>query len=98
MEQFVYLYLVEAFVVPVQQVIQVFYVIIQVVQLRERESMRSFISFKVLRPSTGCGTNNPCLNAGVCITTSIGYQCQCINNFGGSYCQINTGIRNRVRN
>jgi len=54
--------------------------------------------FKVIRPSTGCGISNPCLNSGVCILTQIGYQCQCLNNFGGSYCQFNTGIRYRVRN
>jgi hypothetical protein len=45
-------------------------------------------------PSTGCGINRPCLNSGVCILTPIGYQCQCLDNFSGRYCQINTGTRN----
>lgn len=56
----------------------------------------SIILFEEYRPSTGCGLSNPCLNAGVCISTAIGYQCRCQNSFGGSYCQINTGIRHRV--
>lgn len=57
---------------------------------------RSF-PFEVRRPTTGCGIGNPCLNAGVCISTPIGYQCQCQNSFAGSQCQINSGIRHRVR-
>lgn len=66
------------------------------VSSRSDQIYRSF-HFQGRPATTGCGLGNPCLNAGVCTSTALGYQCQCQNNFGGSNCQINTGIRHRVR-
>jgi hypothetical protein len=60
-------------------------------------SVISFLLFKDRPTITGCGLSNPCLNSGVCISSAIGYQCQCIDNFGGSNCQSSSGIRTRVR-
>ncbi|CAF1227611.1 unnamed protein product [Rotaria sordida] len=42
--------------------------------------------------STGCGISNPCINSGICIPTLIGYQCQCLDNYVGSYCQTNIAL------
>lgn len=38
----------------------------------------------------GCGTVNPCLNAGVCLPTANGNICQCAGGYIGSSCQTST--------
>jgi hypothetical protein len=70
--------------------------------LREIENELSFnciIHFvkDIPTTSTGCGISNPCLNSGVCIPSVVGYECQCLGNYGGSNCESSSGIRNRIR-
>jgi len=55
-----------------------------------------YLPCKAAVTTAGCGSNNPCSNSGVCVSTAVGYQCQCAGGFSGTNCQSNTGIKNSI--